>query len=235
MNMSFFSAAVGAAAQQNKMDIVSNNIANTNTDGYKYKNTVFSDLIYTNLNDAEDVETDLKRGSGARVDKTNIAYSKGALETTGEPYDFGIMQDGFFAVQDPYTEERKYTSAGNFQVCHMSNGTMYLGDHNANFVIGKDDMPIFIDQYGDNTSDPAIFQFERKDRLISEIGSYFSSIDNEEPAMTDWIAEKGVLESSNVNLADQMTKVIESQRAYQYNLRMVQTADELQQTYNSLR
>lgn len=234
MNMSFYAAGVGAAAQQNKMDIVANNIANNNTDGYKYKNTVFSDLIYSNINEAEDVETDVKRGSGARVDKTNICYAKGALETTGEPYDFGIKEQGFFAVEDPYTGERKYTSTGNFQVCHMSTGEMYIGDLNANFVIGKDDEPMFIEEYGEPV-DPAIFQFERTDRLISNIDSYFTSIDDEEPAMTNWIAEKGVLESSNVNLADQMTKVIESQRVYQYNLRMVQTTDELQQTYNSLR
>lgn len=234
MNMSFYAAGVGAGAHQNKMDIVSNNLVNGSTEGYKTKNEAFSDLIYSNINQADEEETDIKRGSGARIDKTNIVFMKGAFEVTGEPHDYAIEQDGFFAVENPITEERFYTTDGNFSVHYMENGDMYLGDHNGYQVIGKDDEPIFVGMYGDD-AEPGIFMFDRKDRLQSEHEGYLTSIDEEVPTLTEYTAISGVIELSNVNTADQMTKVIEAQRAFQYNLRMLQTSDELEQTFNSFR
>ncbi len=237
MDMSFYAASVGAQSQQSKMDIVANNIANANTVGYKSMNTVFSDLVYKNIHFPPDEETDLVRGSGAKVDKTNIYFGDGAFNTTGGAYDFCIDGDGFFGVEDPITGERKYTRSGNFMPCTMPDGRMYLGTSDADYVIGEDNQPIFFDTFDENDpmTSPAIFQFDRKDRLLAEEGTFFTSIDDEQPQMVQGTILSGVLENSNMNLADEMTKVIEAQRTYQYALKMVQTSDEIQNMFNTLR
>ncbi len=64
MNMSFYTAALGAAGQQEKMNVIANNIANVNTDGFRSKNAVFSDLMYYNMRDEQGADTRVKAGSG---------------------------------------------------------------------------------------------------------------------------------------------------------------------------
>ncbi|MFI3173890.1 MAG: flagellar hook-basal body complex protein [Bacillota bacterium] len=237
MDMSFYTASVGAQSQQGKLDIVSNNIANSNTVGFKSLNTVFSDLVYKNIHLPADEETDLLRGSGAKVDKTNILFSKGGYDETGGLYDFCIKDEGFFCVEDVATGERKYTISGNFMPCTMPDGTMYLGTSDADFIIGEDNQPIFLDVFNEEAimTQPGIFQFDRKDRLLTDEGTFFTSIDDEQPQMIQGTVLNGVLEGSNMNLAEEMTKVIEAQRTYQYALKMVQTSDEIQNMFNTLR
>ena len=64
MNMSFYTAALGAVGQQEKMNVIANNIANVNTDGFRSKNAVFSDLMYYNMRDEQGADTRVKAGSG---------------------------------------------------------------------------------------------------------------------------------------------------------------------------
>lgn len=234
MNAAFNVAVVGATAYQDKMDIVGNNMANSNTAGFKIKNSSFFDLMYSNIHYPEGEETDLKQGTGSKVEKTNMNFTKGEILATGDENDFYIMDDGFFAVENPETGERLYTVAGDFHLATMPSGEMYLANHEGYQVIGKNNEPIFVEHYEDE-HEPAVFRFDRRDRLESMAGSYFISVDDEEPYMIETVLERAAIETSNMNFADEASKIIEAQRAFQYNLRMLQTADEIQNTINTLR
>ena len=233
MDMSFYAATAGAQAQQLKMDIIANNMVNLNTTGYKTKNVVFSDLMYENLMLPADEATNLKQGSGARVDKTNTNFDKGPFQETGGAFDYYIQGDGFFAVEDPATKERTYTLSGNFSMSELD-GEMYLANADGHFVIGENNEPIILGENADEVI-PTVWNFLRTDRLVSSDGSEITSMDGEVPTIIESEVIKGGLEGSNVDTAQVMTKIIESQRAYQYALKMVQTADEIQNIINTLR
>ncbi len=235
MDMGFYIGGVAARVQQDKLDIVSNNMVNGNTNGFKTKNVTFSDLLYNNLVGSADEETEIKRGSGARLDKTNTIFDEGSITMTGRDYDFAILEDGFFGLEHPETGERVYTRAGSFYLATRPNGEMYLSTVDGYYVLGEDDEPMMIDQYNEEIF-PAIYTFERQDRLLSHQGSYFTSMDDEIPTIDPTRQPiQGAVENSNMNTANEMTKVIEAQRAYQYAIRVIQTADEVQNMINSLR
>lgn len=75
MRASFYTAATGAGTHQSKLDVISNNMANINTDGYKSKSAVFADLIYNNINQAQQ-SASLKSGTGTKIEATDIDFQK---------------------------------------------------------------------------------------------------------------------------------------------------------------
>ena len=113
MRSSFYTAAAGAAGNMQRISVISNNMANVNTNGYKSKNSVFSDLIYTALAAQND---NIEKGHGIRMDKTDsLTYQPGALNQTGRDYDFAIEGPGFFGLLDPDTDNTIYTRDGSFE------------------------------------------------------------------------------------------------------------------------
>lgn len=83
MNMSFYTAALGAVGQQEKMNVIANNIANVNTDGFRSKNAVFSDLMYYNMRDEQGADTRVKAGSGIAMGRTDTDFSESSMAPTG--------------------------------------------------------------------------------------------------------------------------------------------------------
>ena len=113
MNMSFYSAAVGAYQQQLRMNIQANNIANVNTQGFRAEKVTFGELMnrdVVGINNAN-----LPKGTGARVIQATVdfANNRGYIETN-MPYDFAIAGNGFFALFDPSNGEVSYTRDGSF-------------------------------------------------------------------------------------------------------------------------
>lgn len=234
MNMSFYSAAAGAAAHQSKLDVVANNMANVNTYGYKAKSASFSDLMYNNLVGSEGENSNAKMGSGVKLDKTNISFNKGNMSPSESKLDFYIEGRGFFGVQNPQTKEIVYTTNGNF-VMSEKGDEFYLSSKDGNFVLGKDGQPITINDVEEEIQ-PAVYEFPRNTNLICVGDTNFISFDNGvAPIMVDATVRQGSLESSNVDISQEMTRVIEAQRAYQYSLKMIQTTDEVQNLINNLR
>ena len=86
MNMSFYVGALGADASQKKLDVISNNLANINNNGFKPKNAVFSELINYNLNDSPEAKTELQAGAGTTVVRTNTEFTTAAFVSTGQPH-----------------------------------------------------------------------------------------------------------------------------------------------------
>lgn len=234
MDMSFYTAAAGASAQQTKMDVVANNIANINTYGYKAKTSSFSDLVYSNLQSTENKNNSISVGSGTKLDKTDTLFSEGSPDLSDSKFDLSIDGRGFFALKNPETNEIVYTADGNF-IMSKKGDKFYLASKEGYLVLGKNGQPMEITGQEDRF-EPAVYDFPVEDGLICAGDTNFiPTAKNGKPFLTNANVRQKSLEASNVDLSSEMTKVIEAERAYQYSLKMIQTSDELQSLYNSLR
>ena len=258
MNLSFYVGALGAKGSSDKISVVANNLANINNDGFKPKTAVFTDLLNYNLNDSEEATTDLQAGNGVRVQRTSTDFSMSGITQTGDMYDYAIMQgNAFFMLQNPETGEITYTRDGHFHRGEMEDG-FYLMSDTGKYVLDEDGEPILLEvldiekinemrqgEYDEDEDD------EEDDEEKQKVGVYtfsnpsrlMSAGDNEYMAgqeLTPQLVENpglmtGALETSGTDLAKEMTRVIECQRAFSYALKMGQTSDEIESTINSLR
>ena len=249
MDMSFYTAAVGAHQQQRRLDVHANNIANVNTYGFKARHPAFSTLM-TNL--MKGTDEDLRRGAGARVESAEADISQSGFWGTERALDYAINGSGFFALMDPLSGEVIYTRDGSFALMNMqiaqdgaeedSQTRWYLSDGLGRYVLGSNGRPIEIedpmemDTLIGNPLPVGIFDYinYNGDRSVGNNG--FSPVDKNRAVMLgNGTLVQGYLEISNTDLAYELGKVIESQRSFQYALRMVQTSDEITTTVNGLR
>lgn len=269
MNMSFYVGALGADNCTKKLSVISNNLANINTIGFKPKNISFSELVNYNLNDSEDAVTELQAGAGMRVQGTTASFDAGAVTQTGSQCDYAIMEpNAFFMVQDPQTGAITYTRNGHFHKGSWGEeeggegeqGDYYLFTENGKLVLDQNQEPILAetaniekmwaalegedyeeedDEDDEDEEKPkvSVYTFENPSRLLSVgNGEYAPSEDGVEATLVENPSlEQGVLETSGTDMARELTRLIECQRAFSYALKMVTTADEIESTINSLR
>ncbi len=235
MNQSFYAAAVAASQQQQSLNVVSNNIANTNTVGFKAEQAQFSELLYRTYTGAED---DVYRGSGSRIMQTTTDFQSGAIIQRPDGQNYAIDGDGFFAVQDQETNEISYTRAGSF---HWGNTTdnlneFYLCDAEGDYVLDQNQQPILMGDDPEAQYPVGVFDFINTDDM-QHVGSNRLIPVNKNGTVLAGTGSVifGAVESSNTDIATQFTKIIEAQRSYSYALKMVQTQDEIESTINSLR
>lgn len=231
MIKAYYTATNGAMSNQNYLDVLSNNMANVQTEGFKKSKAEFSDLMYTNMRGTEGANTDLKSGSGAKINKSDVIFTQGAPYQTGVPTDFAITGDGFFAVQ--FEEEILFTRGGSFRVTDID-GENYLA-YQGGYVLNKEEEPIILESTDD--IEAGVFVFNNNEDLvqagnnllrIANDGAEYSPLENAK-------VMKGYLEASNVEVSEEMVKLIQIQRAFQLNSNIIQTADQIEQTINSLR
>ena len=235
MIQGFYSAVTGASQQMKQMDVHGNNIANVNTYGFKAEKPSFQALMY-NMVDGVDGEL-LPKGSGTLMASTATDFSSVGLTQTGRNLDYAIEGEGFFALYDPDTEEISYTRDGSFTLASFDGDDgdgWYLSDGQGRLVLDADEEPIKV-------TDPkklqpvGVFNIQYQDGLQHVDSSRFvASKKNGDIEAEDITVLQGYLESSNTDLAAELGKVIEAQRAYTYALRMVTTADEVETTINNL-
>ena len=262
MNMSFYVGALGADASQKKMGDISNNLANINNTAFKPKNAIFSDLINYNLNDSPEAKTDLQAEAGTAVVRTNTEYSPAAFHTTGQPNDYAIGNaNAFFKLQDPSSGEITYTRNGHFHAGEMPDGKFYLFTESGKHVLDENGKKMLADdtalkaieaagQTGGNTANAnnateevkqkiGVYTINYPSRLVNkgdnELAIRPGDQNNKDSVIQNPILESGTLESSGTDMAKEMTRLIESQRAFTYALKMVQTSDEVEGTINQLR
>ena len=262
MNMSFYVGALGADASQKKMGVISNNLANINNTAFKPKNAIFSDLINYNLNDSPEAKTDLQAEAGTAVVRTNTEYSPAAFHTTGQPNDYAIGNaNAFFKLQDPKSGEITYSRNGHFHAGEMPDGKFYLFTESGKHVLDENGQKMLADdtalkaieaagQTGGNTANAnnateevkqkiGVYTINYPSRLVNkgdnELAIRPGDQNNKDSVIQNPILESGTLESSGTDMAKEMTRLIESQRAFTYALKMVQTSDEVEGTINQLR
>ena len=257
MNMSFFTGAVGAYMQNQRMNVQANNIANVNNYGFKAERATFHHLMYGNVLGID--EEQLPKGSGTKMAKASVDFlsSNGYVET-GRRFDYAIEGDGFFALYDPTDGEISFTRDGAFMMASFQvpkeeaepeidpvTGEEIepepilewrLSDNEGRCVL--DSMGNFIVIDVDNKDaelDIGVYDYLIYDGMTHADSGRFLPIDkNGDLYLGTGKVRQGYLELSNVDLAQEMVKVIESQRAYSYALRMVQVSDEIEQTINGL-
>lgn len=239
MNIGFYSARAGLLSMQQGLDIVSNNVANISTNGYKELRPSFADLIYTTQ---KPQNPEAQTGHGVKITKTDLMYEHGQLLLTNRELDFTTPTDSFFAVVDE-NGKISYTKDGAF---YMSNNgdSWELVNGSGRKVLGYDKMPITITIGPDGKPDTqalqqqiGCFSFSNPYGLLADGSNTYIETASSGEGTPDFGAVKlaGALELSTVDLAEQMIKVIQYQRAFQLNSKMVQTSDEIQSIVNNLR
>lgn len=247
MNQSFYTGAVGASQHQSRMNVHSDNIANVNTYGFKTQKASFSSLMYSGIRSIEGEEALV--GTGARLQMTTTDFSQGGVVTTGLAQDYMIEGDGFFALVDLRTNAVTFTRNGAFCLAEYQKVTeevdengepvietvFCLSDGEGRFVLS--DQGEMIEVTDPNAAQSVgVFDYNNYDGMLREGESQFLPVDkNGTLRLGSGEVVQGALELSNVDLAQELTKVIEAQRAYQMALKMVQTSDEIETTINNLR
>jgi len=227
MIRAYYTATNSAIGNQDYLDVMSNNIANVQTDGYKKSKAEFSELLYSNIKGS-----DIKVGSGSKLEKVDVIFNQSAPYQTGIETDFAIEGDGFFAVQ--FDDNTYFTRGGSFQVTNVDdeNYLMYQGG----YVLDQNEEPIIIENKGDEIN-VGVFVLQNNSDL-QRTGNNLFEIANEDAEYN--LSEtpkllRGYLESSGVEIADEMVKMLQIQRSFQLNSKVIQTADEIEQTINSLK
>lgn len=236
----FYSARSGLVAHQEHMSVMANNIANVNTGGFKPMRTAFTDLMYQNLNRPIN-ENVAQTGHGVKINKNDVNMNSGSLVPSGGQFDFAIIDEGgFFSVQTPAGDVR-YSRAGAFRISN-DEGTCYLVDGSGNRVLTADgsEIEVTFDDASNVDFDPSeigVFRFPNPWGLESREGTTFvqTEMSGEPEAIESPNLKQGYTEGSGVEISVEMVNVIEASKAFSFNSRMVQVADEIEQTINGLR
>jgi flagellar basal-body rod protein FlgG len=255
-------AATGMLAQQLNVEVISNNIANLNTTGFKRGRAEFQDLLYQTVERVGSATSqfDTKSPAGIAIGlgvKAGGIYrinDQGNLSQTSNKYDLAIDGRGYFKIRMPNGDEA-YTRAGAFQV--SANGELvtqegYLVD--PAITIPRDAVDVTISPSGQvqakiagQTEPQDVGQLELTN-FANESGleSLGDNLMAQSPASGEPISavpgdtgfgtlRQGFLETSNVNPVQEITNLITAQRAYEMNSKVIKTADEMMTTTNQLR
>ena len=250
MKIAFYNGVSGMMSYQEAMNRISHNVANGGTIGFKPDQSVFSDLLYTRM--AVNTPEEPLTGHGGKIEDTRLVYRQGPVLQTGEKLDFAMLGDGFFAVKRP-NGSTEYTRAGAFNIS-IEGSKGYLVTEDGSHVLDSRgrtieltrenaDEPFDLDDLKDRIG---IYDFPNPYGLEHSSGVCFKETGSSGKAKAIiqgkttydgriYDLRQMALEQSAVDLGDEMVNVITSQRAFQLNARMVQTADELEQVISSLR
>jgi flagellar basal-body rod protein FlgG len=253
MNPALWAAKTGLDAQQTRMTVVSNNLANVNTSGYKKGRAVFEDLLYQNVNQAgastsQDTlaPSGLSLGTGVRVVATEKLYTQGSLVQTGNAFDMAVQGRGFFQVQLP-DGTLAYTRDGSFQVSaegELVTASGYRVQPGITIPTGAQTVDVGTDgtvsvtlagqtapvQVGNlqlvDFINPAGLQ-PRGENLLLETASSGTAQAGTPGLDGLGTSASGSLESSNVNVVEELVNMIETQRAYEMNSKAISTTDQM--------
>lgn len=253
-------AATGMEAQQLNIDIISNNLANVNTAGFKKSRGDFQDLLYQTIvpagaasSGSTQVPTGIQVGMGVKAAAVQKIFTQGEYQQTGNPLDIAVEGDGFIQVMQP-DGQIAYTRAGALKL--DSEGKIVTSDGYSiepNITIPSTATSITIGSSGivsvrdANGSVTDVGQIELAKFLnpagLNSIGkNLYLTTPSSGEAMTGTpglegfgTISQGFLEMSNVNVVQEMVNMIVAQRAYEVNSKAIQTADEMLQRANELK
>ncbi len=266
MMRSLWTGASGMTSQQLNVDVISNNIANVNTTGYKKERAEFQTLLYQTMAEASPAVDNtilkpnaLQVGHGVRPVSISRVYDTGSFQATGNTFDFSLDGPGFFQIE--VGDEVRYTKDGSFKLSQSgdqltlvtSDGFPVL-DVDGEHIILSGDVNVVVDLEGrffqptpTGSIDLGIqfgrYQFSNPNGLSAAGKNLYEqtiasgeAIDEleEEVAKNTGIVQS-FLEMSNVQIADEMVKLIVAQRAYELNSKTITTSDEMLQQANNLK
>jgi flagellar basal-body rod protein FlgG len=255
MNPALWVAKTGLDAQQTEMAVISNNLANVNTTGFKKGRAVFQDLLYQNQSQVGAATTQntqsptgIEIGTGVSLVATEKVYTQGNINQTGNNFDIAISGGGFFQVLMP-DGSLAYTRDGSFQLSATgqlvtasgyplqpavtipqgaqsitigTDGTVQvqLAGQSAPSTVGTVQLANFVN--------PAGLQPNGENLLLQSASS--GTAQTGQPGVNGLGSLKqGSVESSNVNVVEEMVDMIETQRAYEMNTKAIETDDQMLQ------
>lgn len=254
--------ASGMLAQQLNVDVISNNLANMTTTGYKRQRAQFQDLMYQNIErpgaTSSDVGTivpsGIQLGLGVKAASVHRLHSQGSAIITDNEFDVAVMGEGYFQIELP-SGETAYTRDGSFQV----NGDGEIVTSNGyvvepSIVVPDDAISIVI-----NNSGEVLAQIDEQPDMVNlgqlELSVFANKAGLEAVGQNLFLEteasgapivgnpnqdgfgriEQGVLEAANVNSVEEITNLITAQRAYEFNSQIVQVSDQMLEAASNLR
>ena len=253
MMNSLWIAKTGMTAQQTQLDVISHNLANVSTTGFKRNNAVFEDLIYQNLrqvgaqtSEENQLPTGLHLGLGVRTVATSRNFTQGSLQETKNNLDVAINGNGFFEVTMP-DGTLGYTRDGSFQVDAQGRVVTSSGLPVANGItVPQGATSISIS--ADGVVSAIVAGNTQPQQLGSLAMSSFINPAGLEPVGQNLFKEsaasgqpqqgtpgtnglgfikQGFLESSNINVVEELVNMIQTQRAYEMNSKAISTTDQM--------
>lgn len=251
MIRSLWIAKTGLDAQQTNLDVISHNLANVSTNGYKRQRAVFEDLLYQNLRQPgaqstqqTQIPSGLQLGVGVRTVATEHIHTQGSLQRTENPLDMAINGQGFFQIQMPdgtlaYTRDGAFQRDSTGQIVTASGYplspaitvpsdaisvtvsrdgivSITLAGQPAPTTIGNVQLATFINNGGLQSVG---------ENLYVETASSGTPTPNTPGSNGAGLINQGMVETSNVNVAEELVTMIQTQRAYEMNSKAVQTSD----------
>ncbi|MBV8636300.1 MAG: flagellar basal-body rod protein FlgG [Burkholderiaceae bacterium] len=260
MIRSLWIAKTGMETQQTAMDVISNNLANVSTGGFKRARPVFEDLLYQTVrqpgaqsSQQTELPSGLQLGTGVKTVATERMFDQGNLQQTNNPLDVAISGSGFFQVLMP-DGTTGFTRDGSFQTNNQGQLVTASGfpvqpaitiPANALTVtIGKDGT-VSVTQPGSTASTQVgtlqLATFVNNaglqslgDNLYSETAASGNAATNTPGANGTGSLEQGYIETSNVNVVEEMVNMIQTQRTYELNSKAITTSDQMLQTLSQL-
>lgn len=253
-------AATGMLAQQTNVDVLSNNISNLNTSGFKRQVAAFNDLVYQNRigvgastsNAGTMAPTGAQIGLGVKLGSIYKIMEQGSMVETGNSLDLAVQGRGFFKVTMP-DGSTAYTRDGSFQV--NADGEMVTKEGYAldpSITVPENALDLTVSESGvvsakiDDVSTElgniTLAMFTNEAGLENAGGNLYIATEASGTA-TDTTPDEngsgtilqGFLEGSNVDPIDSVTQLITAQRAYELNSRVISTADEMLNAVNQIR
>ena len=255
-------AATGMLAQQMNVENISNNIANVNTSGFKRSRVQFNDLLYQDLRrvgtqsaqEGNIVPSGVQLGLGVKPGAIYRIHEQGSLEITDNPLDLAINGEGFFQIELPNGDEA-FTRTGSFQI--SPDGDLVTGDgflvepginipDDAVGVTVNADGEVLVDLDGQiaaqNVGQIELARFPNPAGLEAKGDNLFEETQASgapivQAPNTDGFGsiQQGAVEGSNVEIVTEITNMIDAQRAYEMNSRVIQASDEMMQAVGQLR
>ena len=229
MMRSLYTGATGMVAQQLNIDVISNNLANVNTTGFKKSRAEFEDLMYQTMKIAgsttdgdNSLPVGIQVGMGVRPTAVHKFFTQGDFQNTGNALDIAIEGDGFFQVD--VNGDLMYTRAGSFKLNQdgtvvTANGHIAALDSEGQEIAGAD-IPLYtfvnpagLDARGRNLYSPTEASGDEQEGVPGE--DNYGTL------------AQGFLEMSNVEVVDEMVNMIVGQRAYEVNSKSIQTSDSM--------
>lgn len=248
-----YTASTGMINEQRRVDILSNNLANASTTGYKKEGSTseaFKDVLAVKIKDSSEAYIPRRLGSmsmGVKIGEVYTDYSQGSFHETGNDFDLAISGDGFFSVEftnkagetsTMYTRDGNFISNVNGEIVNK-NGDFLL-DTAGNHITIDPNQPVEIDRTGTIRQNNVavatigIADFTDYDYLEKYGENYYTALEGATQQESTAQVYSGYLESSNVQVVQEMVDLINFQRAYETNQKMIQSFDSTLETATGL-
>lgn len=253
MIRSLWIAKTGLDAQQTNLDVISHNLANVSTNGYKRQRAVFEDLLYQTMrqpgaqsSQQTQIPSGLQLGTGARTVATERIFTQGSLQRTENALDIAINGGGFFQIQMPdgtlaYTRDGAFQKDNTGQIV-TSNGyplspPITIPADSISVTVSRDGIVSVLQQGQTTPAQVGNIQLANfvnvgglqsmGENLFTETASSGAPTPNTPGTNGTGLLNQGMVETSNVNVAEELVSMIQAQRAFEMNSKAVTTSDQM--------